>query len=56
MDYLPEISAPYLTVDQANLCEGKVTVQEGLKNLQKTTNDKSPGNGGLTKEFILCFM
>ena len=29
MDYLSEITTPYLTGNQANLCEGKVTVQEG---------------------------
>ena len=55
MDYLSEIYTPYLTVDQANLCEGKVTVQEGLRILQQMPNDKLPGNDGLTKEFMLCF-
>ena len=55
MDYLSEINKPYLTVDQANLCEGKVTVREGLRILQQMPSDKSPGNDGLTKEFMLCF-
>ena len=55
MDYLSEINTPYLTVDQANLCGGKVTVREGLRILQQMPNDKTPGNDGSTKEFMLCF-
>ena len=53
--YLSEINTPYLTVDQANLCEGNVTAQEGVRILQQMPNDKSPGNNGLTREFMLCF-
>ena len=52
-NYLSETNTPYLTVDEANLCEGKVTVQEGIRILQQMPNDKSPGNDGLpsTKYF-----
>ena len=46
MDYLSE----------AEICEGKLTLQECLTALNQTPENKSPGNDGLTKKFLLCFL
>ena len=45
----PEI--PRLTAENAQACEGKLTVAECFKSLQLFENNKSPGDDGLTAEF-----
>ena len=49
----PEI--PRLTAENAQACEGKLTVAECFKSLQLTENNKSPGDDGLTAEFYKVF-
>ena len=49
----PEI--PRLTAENAQACEGKLTVAECFKSLQLTENNKSPGDDGLTAEFYEAF-
>ena len=49
----PEI--PRLTAENAQTCEGKLTVAECLKSLQLFENNKSPGDDGLTAEFYKAF-
>ena len=49
----PEI--PKLTPDDAQVCEGKLTVAECFKSLQLFKNNKSPGDDGLTVEFYKAF-
>ena len=49
----PEI--PRLTAENAQACEGKLTVDECLKSLQLFENNKSPGDDGLTAEFYKAF-
>ena len=55
MDYLSEVSTPSLAKEEAEICEGKLTLQECLTALNQMPGNKSPGNDGLTKEFLLCF-
>ena len=49
----PEI--PILTAENAQACEGKITVAECFKSLQLFENNKSPGDDGLTAEFYKAF-
>ena len=55
MDHLSEVSTPSLAKEEAEICEGKLTLQECLTALNQMPGNKSPGNDGLTKEFLLCF-
>ena len=55
MDYLSEVSTPSLAKEEAEICEGKLTLQECLTALNQIPGNKSPGNDALTKEFLLCF-
>ena len=49
----PEI--PRLAAENAQACEGKLTVGECLKSLQLFENNKSPGDDGFTAEFYKAF-
>ena len=51
MDYLSKLSTPSLAKEEA---EGNLTLQECLTALKQMPGNKSPGNEGLTKEFMLC--
>ena len=53
--YLNQISIPVLTGEQSQTCEGPILENELLKPLKNMTNNKSPGNDGLTKEFYETF-
>ena len=55
MDYLSEVNTPSLAKEQAETCEGELTLQKCLTALKEMPGNKSPGNDGLTKEFSLCF-
>ena len=46
---------PRLTAENAQVCEGKLTVAKCLKGLQLFENNKSPGDDGLTAEFYKAF-
>ena len=55
--YLNQISIPVLTgeQEQSQTCEGPISENKLLKVLQNMSNNKSPGNDGLTKEFYETF-
>ena len=42
---------PRLSVDDSQVCEGKLTIEECVKSLNSFEPNKSPGNDGLTVEF-----
>ena len=43
-----------LSDDDRTSCEGKLTLNECWEALKSMGSNKSPGNGGLTKEFDVC--
>ena len=38
-----------------NLCESEISLDETIKSINSVTNNKPPGNDGLTAEFINTF-
>ena len=50
MSFLENLEVPKLTANDAQVCEGKLTVAECFKSLQLFENDKSPGDDGLMVE------
>ena len=46
---------PCLSVDDSQVCEGKLTTEEWVKSLNSFVPNKSPGNDGLTGEFYKFF-
>ena len=55
VDTLNKMSLPKLDNQKALSCEGPITETELLNALKSMSNDKSPGNDGLTKEFYETF-
>ena len=53
--YLNQIRIPVLTGEQSQTCEGPILEKKLLKTLKNMSNNKSPGNDGLTKEFYEMF-
>ena len=53
--YLNQISIPVLTGEQSQTCEGPILENQLLKALKNMSNNKSPGNDDLTKEFYETF-
>ena len=53
--FLENPDIPRLTADNAEACEGKLSVAECFKCLQTFENNKSPGDDGLTVEFYKAF-
>ena len=53
--YLNTISFPKLTKEKSKTLDGGITEKELLIALQSMENNKSPGNGRLTKEFYVTF-
>ena len=53
--YLNQISIPVLTEEQPQACKGPILENELLKALKNMSNNKSPGNDSLTKEFYETF-
>ena len=53
--YLNQISIPVLTGEQSQTCEGPITENDLLKAIKNMSNNKSPGNDGLTKELYEMF-
>ena len=53
LEYLSELNTPSLSLEERELCEGKLTLTECWNALQSMKDGKSPGNDGLTKEFYL---
>ena len=54
--YLSQINIPILTVEQSQTFEGPITESEILNALKSMSNNKSPGNNGLTKVFYKTFI
>ena len=52
---LSQINIPILTEEQSRTCEGPITEFELLNALNRMSNNKSPGNDDLTKEFYETF-
>ena len=48
--FLENLEIPKLTANDAQVCEGKLTVAECFKSLQLFENNKSPGDDGLMVE------
>ena len=53
--YLNQICIPVLTGEQTQTYEGPILEYELIKALKNMSNNKSPGNDGLTKEFYKTF-
>ena len=53
--FLDKIKTPVLTSEKANICEGDLVESKLFKSLSSMQDYKSPGNGGLTKEFYKYF-
>ena len=53
--FLNNSEIPKLTDNEAQICDGKLTVDECYKSLQLFESNKSPGNDGLTVEFYRGF-
>ena len=53
--YLEKLPLPKLTNEQTLSCEGIISEEEVFKSLKFVENNKSFGNGGLSKEFYECF-
>ena len=49
------LSSPKLTDSMCEMCEGQLTYSECFKVLSTFSNDKTPGNDGLTIEFYKFF-
>ena len=49
------LSSPKLTNSMRETCEGQLTCSECFKVLSTFSNDKTPGNDGLTVEFYKIF-
>ena len=52
-NFLDTLQTPKLSDDKCLLCEGELTEEELKDVLKSMSNNKSPGNDGLTKEFFL---
>ena len=55
LKYLSELNTPSLSLEERELCEGKLTLTECWNALQSMKDGKSPANDGLTKEFHIAF-
>lgn len=44
-----------LSTDQINLCDKEISKEDLYKAMESISNDKSPGNDGLNKEFYKTF-
>ena len=55
LEYLHNINIPQLSQSECESCEGLLVKRECWKVLSSMKNNKSPGNGGLTKEFYTFF-
>ena len=53
--FLDALCIPSLTEEDRNICEGLLAPGEVLNALKCMSNDKSPGNDGLTREFYVQF-
>ena len=53
--FLENLFMPRLSVNDSQVCEGKLTIEECVKSLNSFEPNKSPGNEGLTVEFYKFF-
>ena len=54
LQYIASINTPKLSDTDKLSCEGKLTLQNCWDVLNSMKSGKTPGNGGLTKEFCVC--
>ena len=50
--FLNQINIPRLSEDKAKLCEKDLTEKDLFDSLKSIQNDRTPGNDGLTKNFM----
>jgi len=55
LEFIHCLDLPRLNEEEKNKCEGSITQRECYECLKKMSNNKTPGNDGLTKEFYLVF-
>ena len=55
LKYLSELYTPGLSLEERELCEGKLTLTECWNALQSMKDRISPGSDGLTKELYVAF-
>ena len=55
LEYLNSINIPCLTNSNVQSCKGRLTVKECWDALRSMKNNKSPGDDGITKEFLEYF-
>ena len=55
LEYLNSINIPCLTDSDTQSCEGRLTIKACWDALRSMKNNKSPGNDGITKEFLEYF-
>ena len=55
LKYLSELNTPSLSLEERELCEGKLTLTECWNALQSMKDGKTQGNDCLTKEFYVAF-
>ena len=53
--FFSNIDIPKLSKNQAKLCEENLIEKDFYNSLKSMQSDKSPGNDGLTKEFMKRF-
>ena len=53
--FLEEVDLPVLSLDEKLLCEGELTEKELYNSMKSMSNNKSPGNDGLSKGFYEVF-
>ena len=53
--FFDNVTASILSNDQINLCDKELSKEYFYKAMKSMSNNKSPGNDGLTKEFYLTF-
>ncbi len=54
-NYLPEVADNCLSQEEAQLCEGKITIDECVVALKTMSNNKTPGCDGIPVEFYKLF-
>ena len=56
LDYLSRLQIPRLSKTDRDSCEGMLTKKECWEAFNAMKNGKSPGNDGLTEEFMCAFL
>ena len=54
-DFLDKVQVPKLNINEINECDIELSEKELYMSLMSIQNNKSPGNDGLAKEFLVTF-